>query len=371
MTNRRGILIASASAGTGHLQAAEALRAALLLRDPALHVEHVDVLERAPSWLRAAYRGGFELLAARAPRVWQEIYERTDGPGADPALWSDVAHRVMFHEFRRTVLSGRWDLVLCTHFLPAQLMSLRQGAPPFAMAVTDFTLHRYWAQPRVGRYFAATPSIASELRRRVRSARVSVTGIPVRPDLVNGPYRAQAVQALDLDPGSPVVLVMGGGLGLGVGALVESAVAALNGSRGTILALCGRNDDARRALADRPGVRALGYIDDVRPHLAAADVVVTKPGGLSTSEALALGRPMVLSPGIPGHEEGNRRYLVDAGAALAGHSPGQLADAVRRLVGDGALRLRMSSAARRIGRPHSADAVAATVQREYLLRNVA
>lgn len=370
MTAGRGILIASASAGTGHLHAAEALRQALLMRDPATHVEHVDVLEHAPSWFRLAYAGGFEVLAARAPRVWRELYQRTDGPGADAAPWSGVAQRMLFPEFRRTVLSGEWGVVLCTHFLPAQLISPQEGAPPLAMAVTDFTLHRFWAQPSVRTYFVSTEGAASELRRRVRGARVHLTGIPVRPDLVLGPHRAEAAHSLGIPAHHRVVLVMGGGLGLGVDTLARAAAAAV-GPGTTILALCGRNEAARHALAGIPRVRAVGYADDVRPYLAAADVVVTKPGGLSTSEALALGRPLVLSAGIPGHEEGNRRHLVGTGAALGALCPAELKAAVASVLGDEGLRLRMSEAARRIGRPHAADAVAAATQREYLLRDVA
>lgn len=365
----RSILIASASAGTGHGRAAEAVRAALLARDPSLRVEHVDVLEHAPAWLRLAYRDGFELLATRAPRVWREIYDRTDGPGVDRALWSDVTHRWLFRDFARLVRGGGWELVLATHFLPAQLMSLRDGAPPFAVAVTDFTLHRYWAQPRVGHYFAPTREMAAELRRRVRGARVEPTGIPIRPDLMASPHRAEAQRALGL-AGRRVVLVMGGGLGMGVRSLATAASAGA-GRLATVVALCGRNEAARAALDALPGVRAVPYVDDVRPYLAAADVVVTKPGGLSTSEALALGRPMVLSAAIPGHEEGNRSFLCGAEAALCANDPADVARAVRRLLVDGALRERMAAAARTLGRPHAADQIAAALQRRYLLADVA
>lgn len=363
-----GILIASASAGTGHLQAAEALKAALLARSPALRVSHVDVLEQAPSWVRAAYGDGFELLATRAPGIWRELYQRTDGPGVDAARWSGFAQRLLFRRFESVVRDG-WDLCLCTHFLPAQLMAGKPGTPPFGMAVTDFGLHRYWAQPHVGRYFVATECLADTVRARVRRASVRATGIPVRPDLLDAPPRAVALADLGLDARRPVVTVMGGGLGLGVVRLAIAAAAARPDVQ--VLALCGRSESARAALAGVPSIRALGYVNDVRPCLAAADLVLTKPGGLSTSEALALGRPLLLASPIPGHEEENRRVLVRAGAAAAADDPEAIAAAVRRLVSNPLERERMSDAARRVGRPHAASEIAAAVERDFLLRDVA
>lgn len=366
---RNGILIASASVGTGHVRAAQALRAALLEREPGRNVEHVDVLELAPPWLRAAYRDGFELLAARAPGVWREIYHLTDGPGTDRAHWAALAHRLLFREFERVVRSGHWAACLCTHFLPAQLMAGRSGAPPFGMAITDFTLHRFWAQPGVRRYFVATSELATEVRQRVRGARVDATGIPVRTDLLGAPSRAEAVCALGLDPSRPVVVVMGGGMGIGVTGLALGAAAA--GPDVQVAALCGRSAASRAALERVAGIRALGYVDDVRPWLAAADLLVTKPGGLSVSEALALGRPLVLASPIPGHEEANRRILVRAGAAVAADSPQEVAAAVRALVDDCPRREGLAAAARRIGRPHAAQTIASAVSYEWLLRDVA
>ena len=364
-----GVLIASASAGTGHTRAAEAVRAALLRRDASLHIEHVDVLELAPAWVRAAYRDGFELLAARAPGVWREIYHITDGPGVDAARWSAFAQKLLFRSFERVLRSRRWDVCVCTHFLPAQLAAGSPGVPPFSMVVTDFALHRYWAQPNVSSYFVATDDVADEVRARVSRTRVDVSGIPVRPDLFDAPTRHQAIVELGLTPNRPVVLVMGGGLGLGVTRLALATAAARDDVQ--VLALCGRSESARAELAGTPGVRAIGYVDDVRPYLAAADFVVTKPGGLTTSEALALGRPMVLAEPIPGHEEENRRVLVRAGAALAVDGGLGVTDAVRRLTGDVTQRLLMSRAAARLGRPHAALTIAAATYRRHVREEVA
>lgn len=372
--DRPGVLIASTCAGSGHVRAAEALRQALAERCPALRIEHVDVLELAPRWVRAAYGGGFELVAARAPSLWRELYRWTDGPGTDRPRWGPAAERLLFRQFQRLLTSGDWQLCLCTHFLPCQLMAGRPGLPPFALVVTDFGLHRYWVQPGVDRYFAATASVASAIRRRAGNARVETRGIPIAPAFAAAPPEAAARTMLGLDPDRPVALIMGGGFGLGIEDSVDAALAGTP-ARVQVLAVCGRNESARTRLASRSippeRLRVFGYIDRMERSIAAADVVVTKPGGLTTSEALALGRPLLLTRAIPGHEEANVRALVQAGAAL--HVPGRraLQTALAQVYTNPAVLVRLAAAARRLGRPNAARSIASAAWRQYFLRAAA
>lgn len=362
-----GVLIVSASTGTGHARAAEALRSSFAAEDPEVRVEHVDLLDLAPGWVKAAYGSGYELIATRAPWLWEQVYHRTDGEGWDRARWSSLAQRLLFRGFRDLLRSGPWDLCLCTHFLPCQLGAGKPGFPRFALAITDFTLHRYWVQRGVERYFVATEGLARDLRPRVRRAVVDATGIPIAIDFANVPPRAEAKRALDLDPRRPVALVMGGGLGFGVPEMVAAAVAGAP-SEVQLIAVCGKNEPARVALGrlglpeDRLRIR--GYVTGIQHYLAAADVVVTKPGGLTCSEALALGRPLLLTGAIPGQETANTRALVSAGAALSALSRREVSEAIARLFsGDGILS-GLCAAARRLGRPTSAHAIVATLRRE-------
>lgn len=378
---RPGILIASASTGTGHLSAAEALRTTLEERNPEVPVTHVDVLQLAAPFVRTAYGGGFELMAARAPWLWREIYHRTDGQRDDPR-WGAPAERVLFRGFRDLLRSRPWSLVLCTHFLPCQLAAGRGGIP-FALAVTDFTLHRFWVQPGVERYFVATQDLARELRSRVTGASIDVTGIPVRPDLLRALPQAAARAALGLDAGRRTVLVMGGGLGIGV---AESVAALMEGGPRDlqILAVCGRNEGARarlQALADAhgghaqgataPDLRVFGRVDRIPDLMAAADLVVTKPGGLTCSEALALGRPLILTRPIPGHEEENVRALTSAGVALSAPTPADVPGAVHLAYFHQARLNAMRNAAAEMGQPHAAATIASSVRREFVLADVA
>ncbi len=373
MTDNPGILIASAAAGTGHLHAAEAVRAALLERDPRARVEHVDVLTLAPAWVRTLYGGGFELMASRAPWLWRELYQRTNGP-QDAGRWGVAARHLLFRAFQDVLVRGDWAAVLCTHFLPCQLAAGQPGAPPFALVVTDFTLHRYWVQPRVKRYFTATRALADEVRRRVRGVRADATGIPVHPSFLDALPRAAARVSLGLDPDRPVALVMGGGMGVGV---VESATSVAGaGVPGLqVLAVTGHNERARERLADRglpaSTLRVFGQVDRVPDFMAAADVVVTKPGGLTVSEALALGRPLLLTRGIPGHEDGNVQALLDTGAAEYAPDSAALTQTVRRVFASRRSLDALAARARDLGRPHAARSIAGALRREFVLDLVA
>ncbi|MDR0787688.1 MAG: glycosyltransferase [Gemmatimonadota bacterium] len=363
------VLIVSASTGTGHIRAGEAVREALGQHSPEASVRHVDLLSLAPGWVRRGYGTGYELMASRAPWAWERVYRHTDGDGTDHARWSGFADHVLFREFRQLLLSRRWDVVVSTHFLPCQLAAGKPGMPPFALSITDFTVHRFWVQPRVGRYFVATDDVAADLRRRLPAARVDVTGIPISPLTATGIPRLEARSRLGMDPERSVVMVAGGGLGLGVVEMTRSVLAGAPADV-QIVAVCGRNEAAREALSslDLPAerLRVMGYVTGMEAYLAASDVVVTKPGGLTTSEALAIGRPLVLTLPIPGQETGNTRALVAAGAALPALSDRELREVTERIFTRPELRRELEASARRIGRPRSALDVAERISREYL-----
>jgi processive 1,2-diacylglycerol beta-glucosyltransferase len=361
-------LILSASAGTGHVRAAEALRQQL--EAEGVRARHEDILELAPRWVQTVYGGGFEMLAARAPWLWREVYERTDGECGEEKRWGDLAARLLFREFRRLLEGGEWGLCLCTHFLPGQLAAGRAGMPPFASVVTDFVAHRYWLQPGVNRFFVATEALAADVASRLPGVRAEATGIPVAPNFETKLGREEARRALGLDPERPVALVMGGGMGLGIEETVRAALRA-RVTQLQVVAVCGRNEAARAQLesagipAER--LRLRGFVSDVERYLAAADVVVTKPGGLTTSETLALGRPLLLTRPIPGQEEGNTEALVAAGAALAAPEPEQLERALERVFGEAGMLERLGEAAARIGRPYAAQSIARAVRDEFLV----
>ncbi len=356
----RPILVVSASTGTGHRRAGEAIRERFVSCAPPAYVAHVDLLDLAPRWIRATVGNGYELLATHTPRIWDQLYRRSDVPSPDLARWGPAIHRTLFREFRRLLLSRDWGACVCTHFLPGQLAAGTPGAPWFAMVVTDLTLHHFWSQPRVPQYFVANVGLADGLRARVPRSAVDVTGIPVSQRFAEAPSRTEARAALGLPPDAPTVVVMGGGLGTGIEAMATSVVQA-NAPGLRVVAVCGRNEEARKRLEDlareHDHLTVRGFVTDVERYFAAADVIVTKPGGLSTAEALAVGRPLILTRPIPGQEEGNIRVLRDAGVASEARDPAALRRAVEDAFADPLRLQRITAAAAALGRPWAADEI--------------
>lgn len=356
------LVVLSVSAGAGHVRAAAALCDAA--RRAGVDAVHCDVLQSMPRWFRWLYADFYATLVNRAPLLWSWLYGRMNRP-AD----SSAGQRLRRAIERR--LSKRWlaevaalhpHAIVCTHFLPAEVLTRTPIACPVFVHVTDFDLHAMWVQPDVCAYFAGNEEVAYLLRRAgVAPARIHVSGIAILPAF------HQAVAALDLaaeyglDGSAPVVLLMGGGGGFGgLASIAGQLLAAAEDFQ--LLVLAGRNAAtlaALQAMAPRwPGrLAALGFTDRVAQLMASADVVITKPGGLSTAECLAMGVTMIVNTPIPGQEERNADYLLEQGAALKAVDAASLAWRLRQLLAAPRQRVILANKARALGRPDAASVI--------------
>lgn len=313
MTQRGAILIASVSVGAGHIRAAEAVREAIVAADPSRQIDFLDVLDFGPRWARRVYRDGYLRVAAISRRAAYQLYVGTDRATADHG--DHRAERYVFRSFREYVERGPWQDVVCTHFLPCQVVD-RCRRPAMHLVVTDYALHRYWVQPSVDNFFVATDAMADSVRARLPQSAAHATGIPVLARFRQCIDSAAVRRDLHLDSDAPTALIMGGGWGIGVEEMVRNAMRARVPGL-AIIVICGANARAYRSLSRTPSdrLRTFAYVDDVARLMAASDLVISKPGGVTTSEALALSKPLLLLPGLPGHEDRNAQELTRLGAA--------------------------------------------------------
>nr|WP_245302975.1 glycosyltransferase [Symbiobacterium terraclitae] len=375
------VLLLSAEFGSGHQAAANAIADACR----SLSAECEAVVVQCQSPLLGLFSRAYLWQIKHVPALYRKLYHL-------PVGWPLrlLVVLVLGGPVRRIIKAHQPDVIVGTHPFPAgaavHLLN-RPGARriPVVMALTDFAPHGFWIWKGVARYCCASPEAAAELVRRGADARcVTVTGVPVRASLAEidtdsivrrrtggVPLAAPAEQARNPQPvraGSDTprkVLVMGGGLGLGpiadaVGALLTLPHGALQ-----VTVICGRNralqEQLTRCFGGDPRLTVLGYTDRVIDHMCDADLLVTKPGGITCAEALALGLPMLLLDPLPGHEEENARYLVETGAArIAGGQ--ELAAAAGELLFAHPDRLApMAEAARLAGQPAAARAIAGQV----------
>ncbi len=366
------IAILHATAGAGHRSAAQALAAAMSALSPDALVREVDTLVFASRFYRSTYAQGYNAMAQRAPRLWGALYalweQQPVNRSAGPARL--VFDRLSLRRLVRVVEHEAPDAVVCTHFLPVEALSPRRGQGrmrvPLYCVITDFTAHPMWAYPHVDRYFVASEEVALELHGHgVPRERIEVTGIPVDPRFARTLGREAARVRMGLDPAKPVVLVMGGGSGVGPMSELARRLAAL-AVLPQVVVVCGTNKRLARDVSALPDaragrVRAIGFSDEVDVLLEAADVVVSKAGGLTCSEALIKRTPLVVFRPTPGQEVRNAQYLESGGAAVHADSAEMVADTVARWLGDDAERERVRGNAGRLARPLAAETIARRV----------
>jgi len=358
------VLILSASAGAGHLRAAEALERAVTGLGAAPEVRHVDALRFTNKVFRALYSRAYLELVDHAPDVLGWLYDYLDTP------WQKERRRLAWNKlntrpFVRMLEKYRPDLVLCTHFLPAEIISWlkakeRLGCPQ-AIAVTDFDVHAMWLCHHFEHYFVAIDETREHLLRLgIPADKVTVSGIPIDPVFAQHKDRGAMCEKHGLRQDRTIVLMSAGGFGVGP---VEHAVTTLLALRhpAHIVVVCGRNEELRQRVqalvaTSETGnlLTAVGYTTEMDEYMSAADILVGKPGGLTTSEALAKRLALVIVNPIPGQEERNSDHLLEQGAAIRCNNLPVLGYKIDRLLDDPARLAAMRERAGRLARPHAA-----------------
>jgi processive 1,2-diacylglycerol beta-glucosyltransferase len=380
------ILIATVTAGGGHLAAAAALDEAWRALQPSDVVERVDLVKFFSPLHRRLVSDGYVKLVEHAPEVWGMVFAKTDKPKLARRL--NRVRRLLPSNsrtrFGRFVKQFKPDAVVCTHYLPLETMAHleRQGEfkrdgvggsivpdkrprPLVVSVVTDFEAHAFWMEPCVDLYCVAAEETKARLVARGASeANVVATGIPISSRF-SGKIDAPAVRrSMGLRDDLPVLLVLSGGFGMGPVAEILTELDKVDRPFQTVV-VTGRNEELRRDLAgcDRKHpTHVLGFATNMHELMGIADLIVTKPGGLTSSEAMALGKPLFILNPIPGQEAANSDFLLERGAAAKINRVEDLPYRIEQLLGTRKLS-QMASAARNIGRPEAARDICREVSR--------
>jgi processive 1,2-diacylglycerol beta-glucosyltransferase len=369
------VLIMSASVGAGHLRAAQALELAFQRVDPEATVKNVDVLTLTNAAFRRLYGRAYLDLVNNAPHVLGFLYDLMDRPRS-PSKRSDrlriLVQRLNLAPFVRFLESEPWDVIINTHFLPAEMIaSLRREekmATPHFTVTTDFETHRLWVNQPCEHFFTATTEGALYLQHwGVPAGDVTVTGIPIHPVFSESKDRAGCLQRQGLRGDRPIVLQLAGGFGVGPVEELCRAILAVETPL-EVVVVAGRNETLRQQLETieppaRHRVRVLGFTDQIDELMLVADLVVSKPGGLTTSEALARGAAMAIVNPVPGQESRNSDFLLENGAAIKINNVSTLRHKLDGLLHDPRRLAHLKSNAERLGRPKAAFEIAETAMR--------
>lgn len=360
------VLIPTVTAGAGHLQAATALEEAWRAFRPADTVQKVDVLDYVPRVQKKLYAEGYVKVVERAPELYAHLFRKTDSPALLRKL-SRVRQSLAKHGNRAFVKFLREfapDVMLCPHFLPLEILGgVRRKTPAFkplaVCVVTDFEAHALWIEPSADFYCVAAEHTKARLvARGIAAERVLVTGIPVAAKFSARVNAAAVREQLGLRAGRPTLLVLSGGFGMGPVAEILAEIDKVPDEL-QVVVVAGRNEKLRRDLESqkrRHPTHVLGFATNMQELMTVADLIITKPGGLTSSEALALGRPLFILNPIPGQEAANSDFLLEHGAAIKANRIEDVPYRLGQLLGTRKLR-DMARAARAIGRPDAARAV--------------
>jgi processive 1,2-diacylglycerol beta-glucosyltransferase len=261
---------------------------------------------------------------------------------------------------------GHWNVVVNTHFLPAEIIaSLRRDGKlsvPQITVTTDFETHRLWVNEPCEHYTTATPEGAAYLRHWGVKGSVSVTGIPIHPVFSRPKDRAECLARQQLAGDRPIILQLAGGFGVGPIEKLFGGILSIEIPI-EIVVVAGKNEEVKRELErievpSRHRVKVLGFTDQMDELMCVADVVLSKPGGLTTSEVLARGAAMAIVNPIPGQESRNSDYLLENGAAIKINNVATLPLKLTELLKDAARLTSLKLNARRIAKPQAAFDVA-------------
>jgi processive 1,2-diacylglycerol beta-glucosyltransferase len=373
------ILLLHASAGAGHRRAAEALAAAFHAAGPGDTVITRDILDFTPALFRKTYAEGYLRMVRRAPELWSYLYAKSDRKAQTP--WRRQV-RAAFNKINAAHFLAycdevQPDLIVCTHFLPLELLSTRRSRHRdralFAGVVTDFAVHALWIFPNVPAYYVATEEGKRHMTRcGCPSARIHVTGIPVAPEFMQSEAAPAARARLGLDPALPTVLVLSGGYGVGptaelIAAFKDDAPACQLLVVAGASAALKRRAEAAAASLRRP-VKVFGFVNNMNQLMDAADLVISKPGGLTTAELLAKGKPLLVVEPIPGQEQRNAEYLLEAGAGARLYDSADAPFRVAEILNTPGRLAGMQERARACGRPHAALDIVEDLRRRVLSR---
>jgi len=260
-----------------------------------------------------------------------------------------------------------WDIIINTHFLPAEIIaSIRRDKKintPHMTVTTDYETHRLWVTDPCDHYCTATEEGAAYLEHwGVEGRDISVTGIPIHPAFNEPKQRATYLLSQGLVGDRIMVLQLAGGFGVGPVEQIYRALLEIDVPL-EIVSVAGRNEQVKKELEEievppRHRSKVIGFTDKIHELMAVADLVISKPGGLTTSEVLASGAAMAIINPVPGQESRNSDFLLENGAAVKVNNIATLAHKLSKLLKDEARLMELKRNSLRLGKPRAAFDVA-------------
>ncbi|MHB8072753.1 MGDG synthase family glycosyltransferase [Desulfosporosinus fructosivorans] len=334
------ILVFSATFGNGHLRAAEAIIEGIRLKDPFAEIIHLDFGDFLSKRLNTMAKSLYMEMIKHTPRLWGQFYAKT-AKLHPKSIMQRFLNQLGRSDFLKYIQAFEPDLIVCTYptvsSILAQLRLERILNVPVMTVITDYAVHSLWVHPGVDRYMVACEEVRESLVSwGIEAQRIHVTGIPVSPRFESKMDRAHIISKFDLNSDLPVFLVMGG---VYEGEIVKRICKQLADSLVPVqcLIVCGKNEKLYQSLEEvseqaRNRIVRFGYVSNIDELMEISDLIITKAGGLTVSEALTKHLPLVIFKPIPGQEVENAKFVQRMGAGQVAGTEEELEHLLNRFL---------------------------------------
>ncbi|MEF3302848.1 MGDG synthase family glycosyltransferase [Paenibacillus sp. GYB003] len=316
---KKRILLLSEGFGAGHTQAAHALSVGLRKLSPDLQTRVLELGSFLHPTLARFAASAYRKTITSQPKLYGYVYRKQYKKSLN-RLARMALHRLFYGQTLEVIKQLRPDTIVCTHPFPSAVVSRLKRAGlsvPLCTVITDYDAHGTWINPEVNKYLVSTEEVKRKLLQRgVPDSHIEVTGIPVHPNFWQHHNKEELRLRFGLQA-MPTVLVMGGGWGLVQHDDMLQHMAQWRDRLQFIFCMGSNKKALERLKADprftHPNIRLLGFTREVDKLMDVSDLLITKPGGMTCTEGLAKGLPMLFYSPIPGQEEENCQYFTEMG----------------------------------------------------------
>ncbi|MFH1245771.1 MAG: glycosyltransferase [Candidatus Omnitrophota bacterium] len=309
---------------SGHRGASLAIERALHVLDEDIQTYVLNAFSYTHPFVEHIINTLYMFVIKKMPQFWEYLYDNENVFRRLKKI-RDSIHRLSDKKLTKLLENFAPDVIVCTQAFPCGMIAdykRRHGlTTPLVGILTDYTVHGYWLHEQVNTYIVAAIQTKQDfIRRGVEDRRIKVIGIPIDPKFARPNNRQEIFRRLNLNPDSPIILIMGGGQGMGP---IRDIICLLDkiAYPAQVVVVCGINNSLLKWLNEnkntfKKSVHILGYTEKIDELMSIAALIITKPGGLTSAEALSKSLPIIIIHPLPGQEIRNTRFLLDSGVAL-------------------------------------------------------
>lgn len=336
------ILILSASTGGGHMRASKAIEGYMTQQNKNINVKIVDSLLYISPILNKTVTGGYVYLATKTPKLYGKLYDLTNKEHK-LANFVTKLNNIFANKLIPLIDDFRPDIIITTHPFPTEMVSRLKSKKeiniPLICIMTDYAPHKAWINNKVDAYIVANDDmVAKMVSEGVDSRCIYPYGIPVDEVFFEEREKQLVIEELGLDKNLPTILMMAGSFGVSNVFDVYENIIDIDLDFQIIL-VTGRNQKLYNHFEEVVGrspkkTKLIYFTDEINKFMQASDIIITKPGGLTVTEALACNIPMAVFDAIPGQEEENAEFLLKHNMAVRINDGNSCREAIVELLKD-------------------------------------